>query len=134
MAQNTKQRVFYRRGIPFGNSTGVLLPKALLGADFRVTLINPPKNIKKDTMVILSPILENILGVYLISKADKKIKILAISTNINRHMEKGHYEIDVVPLQILRKSIKEKPETKYNIKNAKTIINARLLLELRKGI
>jgi len=104
----------------------------LLGADVRVTLISPPINIKKDSMSILSPILENILGVYLISNENNKIELLAISININRHMEKGKYAIDVSPLQHLRKSLKEKPEIKLKLAKAKTIINAKLLSEIKK--
>jgi putative transposon-encoded protein len=134
MSENTLRKTFYRRAIPLGNSSGVLLPKSMLGADVRVTLIRPPRNIKKDTMTILAPILEHILGVYLITNADKKVDILAVSTNVNRHMDKGRYAIDVVPLNLLRKSMKENKETIDNIKKAKTIINAKLLAELRKEI
>ena len=128
------QKVFYRRTIPVGNSSGVLLPKSLLGADVRVTLIRPPRNIKKDAMSLLSPILEHILGVYLISVENKNIELLAISTKINRHLERGSYKIDVVPLNVLKKSIKEKPETKEKIQKAKPILNGKLLSEIKKTI
>ena len=130
----TRQKVFYRRAIRVGNSSGVLLPKALLGADVRVVVIKPPIKIKKDAMSILEPILEHILGVYLITRAEKKIELLAVSTNINRHIEKGIYKIDVVPLELLKKSLKEKSTTKENIKKAKIVINAKLLSELKKGL
>ncbi|MAG07760.1 hypothetical protein CMI46_03000 [Candidatus Pacearchaeota archaeon] len=128
------RKVFYRRAIKVGNSSGVLLPKALLDADVRVAVIRPPRNIKKDSMKILTPILEHILGVYIINQTPKKAELLAISTNINQHMTKGQYEIDVVPLNHLKKSLKEKPETKEKIKKAKTVINAKLLSEIRKEI
>jgi putative transposon-encoded protein len=128
------RKTFYRRAIPFGNSAGVLLPKAMLGADVRVTLVRPPRNIKKDTMAILTPILQYILGVYVISTDEKKVDILAISTNVNRHMDKGHYSIDVVPIKLFKNSMKEKPEVKDNLKKAKVVINAKLLAELRKEI
>ncbi|MAG07711.1 hypothetical protein CMI46_02750 [Candidatus Pacearchaeota archaeon] len=128
------KKVFYRRAIPFGNSAGVLLPKSLLGADLRVTLVRPPKNIKKDTTNLLSPILEHILGIYIISDKEKKVEILAISTDINRHMEKGHYSIDIVPLPLLNKSIKENSEIKENLKKAKVVINAHLLTQIKKSL
>ena len=133
MAEKTK-RVFYRRCVKVGNSSGVVLPKALLGSDVRVLVIKPPVKIKKNVMTILEPILEHILGVYLITKADKRIELLAISTNINRHMERGIYNIDIVPLNVLKKSLKEKKDTRENIKKAKTIINKKLLDEIRKEI
>jgi putative transposon-encoded protein len=134
MAQDPIRKVFYRRAIKVGNSAGVLLPKALLGADVRVAVIRPPRNIKKDSMKILTPILEHILGVYLINQTPKKAELLAISTNINQHMIKGQYEIDIVPLQVLKKSLKEKKETREKIKKAKVVINAKLLAEVRKII
>jgi len=128
------RKVFYRRAIPFGNSSGILLPKSLLGADVRVTLINPPKNIKKDTTNLLSPILEHILGIYYIEEKEKKIEILAISTNINKHMEKGNYSIDIVPLEHLKKSLKENKDIKEKIKKAKVVINAQLINQLKKSL
>ena len=133
MAEQRK-KVFYRRAIPFGNSAGVLLPKSLLGADMRVTLVRPPKNIKKDTTNLLSPNLEHILGIYIINDQEKKVEILAISTDINRHMEKGHYSIDIVPLPLLNKSIKENPEIKENLKKAKVVINTQLLTQIKKSL
>jgi len=134
MANETQKRVFYRRAIKVGNSSGVLLPKSLLGSDVRVIVIHPPKNIKKDTTLFLSPILEHILGIYFIEEKEKKIEILAISTNMNRHMNKGQYEIDIVPLEHLKKSLKENKEVKDKIKKAKVVINAQLLNQLKKSI
>ena len=128
----TKKRVFYRRTIKFGNSAGVLLPKALLDADVRVTVINRPRNIKKDVIAILTPILEQILGIYLISAEKDKVEILTISTKINKHIEKGCYVIDISPLQHIKNSLKEKPEIKEKLSKAKTIINKKLILDLKK--
>ena len=151
MAIHSISNTFLRKTVRVGNSSGVLLPKSLLGADVKVIVINRPINIKKDIMRILNPILEDILGVYLIEKEDKteqeneenqenmqvnrikkKIKILAVATKINRHIEKGIYLIDIVPLAVLKKSIKTKKETKQKIKSAETILNRKLLAELRK--
>jgi putative transposon-encoded protein len=133
MAEKTK-RVFYRRCVRVGNSSGVILPKSLLGSDVRILVIKPPIKIKQDSMKILEPILENILGVYLITKAEKKIELLAISTNINRHMEKGIYNIEVVPLNLLKKSLKEKQDIREKFQKANVIINKKLLDEIRKEI
>jgi|SRR3989344_6433572 len=126
------QKVFYRRAIKVGNSAGVLLPKSLFGAEVKVTLIHPPRNIKKDTTNLLSPILEHIVGIYFIEEKENKVEILAISTKLNKHLERGHYSIDIVPLEHLKKSIKQNPEVKEKIKKAKTILNAILLAELKK--
>ena len=128
------KRVFYRRAIKVGNSSGVLLPKAFLGHYVEVAVICPPKNIKKDVTSILDSFLEEIIGVYLISETEDQIEILAISTNINKHLEKRNYFVDVVPLNVLKKSLKEKQETREKIKSAKPIINKMLLFELKKLI
>ncbi|MEK6873617.1 MAG: hypothetical protein AABW91_02135 [Nanoarchaeota archaeon] len=128
------KRIFYRRAIKVGNSSGVLLPRAFLGHYVRVAVVNPPKNIKKDVTSILSPLLEEILGIYLISENEEKTEVLAVSTNINKHLEKRNYLVDVVPLNVLKKSLKEKLETREKIKNAKPIMNKVLLFELKKSI
>jgi hypothetical protein len=128
------KRVFYRRAVRVGNRSGVLLPKAFLGHYVRVAVVSPPKNIKKDVSSILSPLFEEIIGIYLISETEEKIEILAVSTNVNRHLEKRNYFVDVVPLSVLKKSIKEKSETREKIKIAKPILNKFLLFELKKSI
>ncbi|MEM4625256.1 MAG: hypothetical protein QXJ28_00605 [Candidatus Pacearchaeota archaeon] len=62
------KRDFYRRAIKVGNSSGVLLPKALLGAEVRVIVINRPLNIKREVIRMLDPFLEEIRGIYILPK------------------------------------------------------------------
>lgn len=145
------KRQFFRRAIKVGNSAGVLLPRAFLGSQVLVRIVNPPLNIKRDTLKILEPVLEDLLGIFLISAAEntaltagnnlgntaekisKKTEILAVSTlQQTKIIEKGNYKIDIVPLLILKKSIKEKSQTREKIAKAKPILNKRLLLELKK--
>lgn len=141
------RKQFFRRAVKVGNSAGVLLPKALLGSQVLVRIVNPPLNLKRDTLRILEPMLEDLLGIFLISspensavtagntaeKIAKKAEILAVSTlTQTKTIEKGNYKIDIVPLLILKKSIKEKPQTREKIAKAKPILNKRLLLELKK--
>lgn len=130
--EKIKQTRFLRKTRKVGNSCGVLLPKYLLGADVRVLVINQPMNIKKDTINLLENYLEDILGIYLIKIEKNKAEILAISTNIKIHFQKGKYLIDIVPLDLIKKSIKEKKETSDKIKNARVILNKKLLFELKK--
>jgi len=125
-------RKFYnRKAIKVGNSAGVLLPRALLGADVRVVVLNPAGNVKRDIMRILEPVLEDILGVYFIKKEGEKSEILAVSTKIRKTLEKTRYKIDVVPLIVLKKSLREGSSVKDKIKNAKVVINKKLLKELQ---
>ena len=128
------QKAFLKKTVKLGNSSGVILPKSLLGAYVKVIVVSPPMNIKKDVLKLLEPILEEILGAYLIKKGERRAEILAVSTNLNQHIKKQNYEIDIVPLQILKKSLKEKKETKEKISQAQTIFNKRLLAELRKDL
>ncbi|MEA3329687.1 MAG: hypothetical protein U9Q06_03005 [Nanoarchaeota archaeon] len=128
-----KQRKFLRKTKKLGNSCGVLLPKYLLGADVRILVVSPPMNIEKDVPKILSGFLKDIIGIYLISKTEKTAEILAISTNIREQIKKGKYKIDIVPLSVIKSSLKLK-QTVEKIKLAKPIINKKLLAELQKEI
>ncbi|HLD98098.1 MAG TPA: hypothetical protein VI815_02140, partial [Candidatus Nanoarchaeia archaeon] len=135
-----ENKEFYRRTVKVGNSAGVLLPKSLLGAEVKVSVINMPHNLKKDALRILEPILENIIGIYIIKQEfesnkesskkqekseknrNKKTEILAVSTNIQKHFEKDNYVFDIVPLNQIKKSAKEKTQVKEKLQNAKPII------------
>jgi putative transposon-encoded protein len=135
MPEQTKEpqkKQFYRRTIKVGNSSGVLLPKSLLGAEVIVKIVSPPQNIKQDVLKLLAPFFEDILGIYIINIENKKVDILAVSSATSSSAQKGNYKIDIVPISLLKKSIKEKQQTKEKIKNAKTILNKRLLFELKK--
>ena len=132
MAPNSVGKVFLKKAVRVGNSAGVLLPRALLGSDVRVTVLTRPMNIKKDIIKLLTPVFEDILGIYLIEKKEDSAEILAVSTKVNKHIDKPRYFIDIVPISILKRSIKEKKETKEKITKAKPIMNKKLLKELRE--
>ncbi len=132
--EDLKKRVFYRRATRVGNSSGVLLPKSLLGAEVKVLVINPPINIKKDILNLIGDILDNVIGIYIINVEKRKVEVLVVSNSILKSFESGNYHIDIVPLSVLKKSLKEKSETKDKIKKAKAIMNNSLLIELKKQI
>ena len=129
--EEIKQTKFLRKTVKVGNSCGVILPKYLLGANVRVIVVSHPLNPKKDVMNILESVMENILGIYIIKIESNFVEILAVTTDLRDHIEKGRYKIDLVPLQVIKKSVREKSEVKEKIKNAKVIINKNLLSELR---
>ncbi|MEM3113505.1 MAG: hypothetical protein QXI33_03740 [Candidatus Pacearchaeota archaeon] len=129
-----ENNVFYRRTIKVGNSSGVLLPKNLLGAEVKVIVLNPPINIRKDVFNLVCDIIDSVMGIYTVGIEKKKIRILVVSHSILKSFETNNYHIDVVPINILKKSIKDKPETKEKIKIAKPVLNKTLLLELKKFI
>jgi len=128
-----KQRVFYRRATKVGNSSGVVLPKSLLGASLRIVVINPPKNPKRDITLILENYLHDLIGIYITKFNEKSIQVLAVSNSENKHIEKRGYAIDIVPLNYLKKSMKEKKDIKEKIANAKTVLNPHLLADLKKS-
>ena len=127
------RRVYLRKAKKLGNSAGVLLPKSLLGADVKVILIHPPINIKRDVIRFLEAIFEEIIGIYLISKSENKIEVIAISTNIEKTIEKGKYSIKVIPIKTIRELIKNKSFAE-KFSKSEVIINKQLLAEIRKSL
>jgi len=117
-----------------GNSSGVLLPKSLLGAEVKVTVLSMPRNPKRDIMKYLEPILEEILGVYIIGKKEKTTEVIAISTRVRKVLERENYKIDIVPLKTFKKAIKEKKQITKDFLNAQVILNKKLFSELKELI
>ena len=74
-----ENKEFYRRTIKLGNSSGVLLPKTLLGAEVKVIVVNSPLNVKKDITNILESLLEEVIGIYIVKAEKRKIEALVIS-------------------------------------------------------
>ena len=120
-----------RKTIRVGNSSGVILPKQLLGSEVRITVVNQPINIKKEALKILDNYLPELLAIYIIN--EKPVEILAISTNIKEIINKNNIKISIVPLSLIRKDI-TKQGLKDKLLKAKTILNNSLLFELRKEI
>ncbi len=132
--EELKKRVFYRRATRVGNSSGVLLPKSLLGSEVKVLVINPPINIKKDILNLIGDILDSVIGIYIIDVEKRKVEVLIVTNSILKKIETNNYHLDLIPIQVLKKSLKEKSETKDKIKKAKAIMNNSLLIELKKQI
>lgn len=128
--EKTIKKQFIRRAKKLGNSAGILLQRSLLGADVKIIVVNLPTNIKRDVMRILEPLLEDLIGMYIIKTEKRKTEVLAVSTKIRKHIEKENYKIDIVPLEILKKSLKKK-QVADKIAGAEVIMNKKLLVELR---
>jgi len=127
-----ENKEFYRRTIRVGNSSGVLLPKTLLGAEVKVIVVNSPLNVKKDLTTILENWLEEVVGIYLIKAKKRRIEALVISANLKKHLNTGNYFIDIVPLGLIKRLVKTSPLVRDKIAVARVILNKRLLFELRK--
>ena len=129
-----KPRIFIKRTIRLGNSAGVLLPKSLLDSEVKVTVLRKPVNVKRDMMRILEPVLEEIIGIYVTKEEKPKIDVLVISTKIRKDLKNPRYTIRIVPLVVLKKTLKNNINLREDIKNSKVIINRKLLEELKEII
>lgn len=122
----------------WGNSGGVLLPREWIGKQIQVILIDRTNEIKKEVLDILSPFLEDIIGVYLVGSyarneqnKESDIDIIAISKNTKKSISSGKYNIEIYTLEGVLKTLKSNPIMIYpRLKEAKTIFNASLLQEM----
>lgn len=126
------EQTFIKNTIKVGNGSGVLLPKSLLGAQVRITVLRTKLNIKKETIKIISPIMQRVLGIYLLESNDLFSKVLVISDGLRKSIKKERFTIDIVPLKLLQKSIETKQSIVEKLKNSQAILNQKLLSDLLK--
>lgn len=100
--------------VKLGNSACVLLPRAWIDGKARIELIEKPLDIKKDIFEILSPYLEDILGIYLIGSYAREeqtkksdIDVLVITNKTDKRIEKGKYEIMLVSKKLVEEKMKK---------------------------
>ena len=123
----------------WGNSAGVLLPKEWIGKEVRVILIDRTLEIKKEVFDILSPYLEDIIGIYLVGSYargeqtdDSDIDIIAISNNTKKEIISGKYNIIIITLKSVETSLeKNSILIAPRIIEAKPILNSSLLEKLK---
>ena len=120
---------FLRKTVKVGNSSGVILPRKLLGSEVRVIVVKRPVNIKREVMKLIDSYLADILGIYITN--DSPIEVLAISTSIKELINDEKIKINIVPLSVIKRDIKNL-KLKEKIMKAKVILNKHLLFELRK--
>jgi len=118
---------FFKRTTKLGNSSGVLLPRALLGALVKITVVEQPLEIKKDVIQFLSEYFDNVIGIYVLNVKRKYVEVLAITTNLRKTISKPPYKIELVPLHL----IKNNPAVIKNLQNSKVILNKHLLAEFK---
>jgi len=124
-----------------GNSAGVLLPKEWLNGQAKIILVENPLNVQSDSLKILSPYLEDIIGIYLVGSYARDeqtprsdIDIIAITKSINKHIKKGKYDIILIEIEALKNSLKENAlPILPMLKEAKPLMNASALDEYKKA-
>ena len=122
----------------WGNSGGVLLPREWLGKQVKVVLVDRTDEIRKEIMAILDPYLEDILGVYLVGsyargeqEKDSDIDVIVISNDLRKKISSGKYDIEIYPLDNIKKTLKENPiMIMPSLVEAKPLLNKSLLEEI----
>jgi len=126
--------------IRVGNSSGVLLPRRWYGGEVRIELVERPTNIKKDILEILDTFLSDISGIYLVGSyarneqtKNSDIDILVITSDINKNIKKGKYEITLMSKKNIERQLKENllPILPWLIE-AKPILNKELIENYKK--
>lgn len=123
----------------WGNSAGVLLPREWLGKQVQIILIDRTLEIKKEVLDILNEDLEDIIGIYLTGsyargeqEKDSDIDIVAISNNTKKQIKSGKYDVLVITLDSVKKTIMKNPILILpRLLEAKSILNSSLLDELK---
>ena len=123
----------------WGNSAGVLLPKEWMGNQVKVILIDRTLEIKKEALNLLEPYLEDILGVYLAgsyARAEQEknsdIDIIAISGKTKKEIVSGKYNLSIIPLESVKRTLDKNPLLILpRLNESKVILNKALLEELK---
>jgi predicted nucleotidyltransferase len=123
----------------WGNSAGILLPKEWLGNKVKIVLIERSLEIKKEVISMIWDYLEDILGVYLTGsysrgeqEEDSDIDVIVISHNTKKEIISGKYSISIIPIENIKKTLKDNPILILpRLNEAKTILNPLLLNELK---
>lgn len=121
---------FLRKTVRVGNSAGVILPKKLLGSEVKITVVNMPVNIKKETIRLIEDCLEDVLGIYITGK--KPIEVLVVSGDIKKVIQEEKIKIIIIPLSQIKKDIKTNFVLRNKLEKAAAIMNKSLLSKLQK--
>ena len=65
-------------------------------------------------------------------KSKRKIEVIAVSMSLSKTLETQDYHLTIMPLNLLKKLAKEKPDFRQKLFHSKPLMNKWLLVELRK--
>lgn len=124
----------------WGNSSGVLLPREWINKEVKITLIDRSLEIKNEIFDILDPYLDNIIGIYITGSYARgeqddrsDIDIIAISNSVKKEINSGKYNISLIPINTIEKTIKNNPIMILpRLLEAKAITNQQLLNKLKE--
>ena len=136
---NMEKQELIKPIVRMGNSACVLLPKAWIDGKAKVELIEKPIDVKRDLFEILSPYLEDVIGIYLVGsyargeqEVDSDVDVIIITNNLNKRIEKGKYEIILISKDSIEKQLKNNilPLLPM-LRESKPLMNAKLLEEYK---
>lgn len=126
--------------MPIGNGAHIFAPKEWTHGTVQITLVEKPKDIKKEALELLAPYLEDIAGIYLFGSharnedvPDSDVDLLVVKSSKKKlHLSRKGWEISVVSLARFHQSIAQAPIfIRAALAEAKPILNGALLEELR---
>ncbi len=125
--------------VKVGNSAGVILPREWYGGEARIELIKKPIDIKKDLFEILSPYLEEVIGIYLVGSYargeqtdESDVDIIVITNNLKKEIVHGKYHISIYTLDSIEKTLKNNPIMIYpRLMEGRVVLNKLILEKLR---
>jgi predicted nucleotidyltransferase len=128
--------------IRVGNSAGVLVPKEWMNGSAKVELIAKPINVKKDILEILSPYLEDIIGIYLTGSyareeqtKESDIDVLVITYNLNNLISSGRYNVILISEDKIADALESDAMPIIPLlMEAKILLNRELIEKYRKKI
>ncbi len=126
--------------VKVGNGAGVILPKDWYGGRAKIELLEKPLDIKKDILEILDSYLNNVLGIYIVGsyargqqKEHSDVDVLVITSNINKKINKGKYEIILVSKENIENALKKNVlPILPMLKESRAILNKDLISEYAK--
>ncbi|HLC63010.1 MAG TPA: DUF2080 family transposase-associated protein [Candidatus Nanoarchaeia archaeon] len=133
-----EQEQIRKQVMPFGNGSIVYTPKAWIGREVVITL--PKRSLKEEILDFLLPSLENIQGIYLYGSHARNeqeegsdIDILIIADE-KFSIERKGFEISIVTKEGFIQNMQSNPFLVLIVKEAKPILNKKLLEELKSSI
>ncbi len=136
----TMKQELMKSVIKVGNGAGVLVPREWLNGKARIELIEKPLDIKRDVVETLEPYLEEVIGIYLVGSyarneqnAGSDVDIIALTSNIDKRIISGKYDILLISIRSLEDSLKNNllPILPMLIE-AKTLLNSIAIESYRK--
>lgn len=119
-----------KKAIKVGNSAGIILPKKLLGADVKVSVVKMPQDLRKEALKIADSYLEEISCLLILSK--NPAEILALTRNVKKLINSNNIRFILMPINQLKRDIKENEQLRKKLLESEAVINRSLLISIIK--